>query len=116
MRRGLDGGLLELRSTTMTLQATDNIAIQSDKAWVVYDAQTGRIHHVHRVITLQGGVEPNPREIEDRVMAIADERGMPRAQVRMLAVSPAQLQPGARHRIDPTQGTLVSEPLEANET
>jgi hypothetical protein len=112
LQRGLDGGLLELRRKNMPLQATDNIEIQSDKAWVVYDSKTGRIQHVHRVVTLKGGIEPNQSEIEDRAMDIAGKRGMTRSQLNILSVSPDQLHPSARHRVDPKKGSLVSEPVE----
>jgi hypothetical protein len=95
----------------MTLQITGKIEVESDQAWVVYDEKTGRIQHVHRVVTLKGGTEPKRSEIEARVMDIAAKKGRDVSQSKTLMVSPDQLQPGATHKVDPKKRTLVSKPI-----
>jgi hypothetical protein len=94
----------------MPLQITGEIEVQSDHACVVYDAKTGRIHHVHRVVTLKGGEEPKPGEIESRATHIAAQKGRNASELKTLMVAPDRFQPGAKHRVDPQKGTLISEP------
>ena len=88
-----------------------NIEVQSDRACAVYDAKTGRIHHVHRVITLKGGAEPTPREIEARARELAGKAGTVAKRWETLMVDPEKLQVRARHKVDVKTRSLVSKPI-----
>lgn len=85
--------------------------VESDRICAVYDAKTGRIHHLHRVITLKGGPSPSPAEIEARAIELAMEKGKSSAKFKTLHLSPEQLHPGARHKVDPKTGSLISKPV-----
>jgi hypothetical protein len=95
----------------MNLSDTGTIEVQSDQACVVYDAQTGRIHHVHRVVTLRGGAEPPQDTIEARALELAAKKGRNVSQLKTLMVPPERLHPGATHKVDPDTSSLVSEPI-----
>jgi hypothetical protein len=53
------------------------VPVQSSRVCVIYDSDSGRIHHVHEVITLKGGREPTEAEIGADAMNIARRRGQP---------------------------------------
>jgi hypothetical protein len=95
----------------MTSHAMGKVEVQSDRAWVVYDEETGRIQHVHRVVTLKGGVEPEEGEVEARVLKMSAKRGGAASRLKTLVVTPAQLDAGATHSVDPKRRALVSKPM-----
>jgi hypothetical protein len=96
----------------MSLETIGDIEVASDQACVVYDATNGRIQHVHRVVTLKGGTEPNRSEIEARAMEFAaTHQGIGKIRVKALLVSHEQLTAGATHKVDPKKGTLISTPI-----
>jgi hypothetical protein len=47
-------------------QVIGDVEIEFDQICAVYDAKTGRIEHLHRVITPKGGTNPERSEIEAR--------------------------------------------------
>jgi hypothetical protein len=94
----------------MSLETIGNIEVASDQACVVYDAKTGRIQHVHRVITLRGGDEPKRSEIETRAIDAA-RKSSPKLQLKTLVVPSEQLYPGATHKVDPKKRSLVSKAI-----
>ncbi len=95
----------------MKPMVTGKTEVQSDRACVVYDPETGRIHHVHRVVTLRGGAEPQPHEIEARARELATKKGKDALRLKTLMVAPENLRSGAKHRIDVKTNSLVSEPI-----
>jgi hypothetical protein len=107
----LISGAKKVEGHVMTLQAHGKIEVESDQAWVVYDAKTGRIHHVHRVVTLKGGTQPESSDVEARVMDIVATKGGKVSQLKTLVVSPEQLHPGATHKVDVKKKSLVSKPI-----
>jgi hypothetical protein len=56
-------------------QVIGDVEIESDQVCAVYDAKSGRIEHLHRVITLKGGTNPKRSEIEARAMELARQKG-----------------------------------------
>ena len=100
----------------MSSETTGNREIASEQTCVVYDA-TGRIHHVHRVVTLRGGTEPKRSDIEARALEIARTRkGARKTQVKTLMVAPDQLQAGSTHKVDPKKRALLSTPIKDKAT
>ena len=52
--------------------------VQSIKACVVYDPDSGEIHHRHKVLTLVGGREPTEKEMaEHALQALRNRRNPP---------------------------------------
>jgi len=93
------------------LQLTGDVELESDQACIVYDANTGRIQHLHRVITLKGGTKPEPSEIEARAMEFAAQKGKKTSQLKTLLVSSEQLHLGTAHKVDLKTGSIISKPL-----
>jgi hypothetical protein len=82
----------------MSLLSAATVEIQSERACVVYHPRTGRILHLHRVITLRGGREPGAPQIEARALALAAKKR--RGPMRVLHVDPAALTPGVDYKVD----------------
>jgi len=93
------------------LQLIGDIEIESDQACAVYDANTGRVEHLHRVITLKGGTKPERSKIEARAMEFATENAKKTSQLKTLLVSPEQLHLGTAHKVDLKTGSIISKPL-----
>ena len=93
------------------LTFTQGIDLESEQVCAVYDAKTGLIHHVHRVITLKGGTAPSRSEIEARAVELATQKEKTASKFKTLHLSPEQLHPGATHTVDPKTGSLVSKPI-----
>ena len=84
------------------------MTVRSKKACVVYDAETGRMHHLHRVVTFEGGREPSDDEIAAAALRAfqelhADRRGA----FETLHVDHAAVEPGVKYRIDVHKKKLV---------
>jgi hypothetical protein len=92
------------------LHVIGDVEIESDQAYAVYDAKTGRIEHLHRVITLKGGTNPEPGEIEARAMEFAAQNAKKTSQLKTLLVSSEQLRPGRVHKVDLKTGSIISKP------
>jgi hypothetical protein len=75
--------------------------IESERAYVVYDTQTGRIRHVHRVTTYRGAAEARSApEDESRARELAVRFGHRPDGLRVLAVTPGDLDFSVPQRID----------------
>ena len=87
------------------------VEVQSIKVCVVYDAQSGRIHHHHRVMTLKGGHEPSDAEMEETALfRVANRRsGHPGGTLKVLHIAPDALAPMKRHRVDVAKKAVVGE-------
>jgi hypothetical protein len=82
--------------------------VQSIKACVVYDSTNGRIHHVHRVLTLVGGREPAEAEIAaDALRAMGGLPAAPTGALEVLHVHHSAVEPGKRYRVDLAAKALV---------
>ena len=46
----------------MSVQGTDPFEIESRRAYVVYDARSGAVVHVHRVTNFRGAESRHPEE------------------------------------------------------
>jgi hypothetical protein len=77
------------------------VPIASIKHCVVYDADSGRIHHHHSVLTLAGGAEPAPAQIaRDALAACASRRTPVRGNLHVLHVEHTAITPGNRYRVN----------------
>jgi hypothetical protein len=93
------------------LQLIGDLETESDQACVVYDAKTGRIEHLHRVITLKGGTNPERSEIEARAMELAGQKEKKTSSLKTLIVSPEKFRPGREHKVDLKTGLIISKPF-----
>ena len=86
----------------MEMEGNDSAEIASQQLCVVYDPRTGKILHVHQVITLEGASAPKPEKVAARAMELAGKLIAPgissrRQQMRTLNASPeAFAEPGAK--------------------
>jgi hypothetical protein len=84
------------------------MTVRSKKACVVYQAQTGDICHVHRVLTFDGGREPNESEIAaDALRAFQGLQPGRQGTFETLHVDHAAVEPGKKYRVDLQKKALV---------
>jgi hypothetical protein len=95
----------------MPFQTLDALEIESQRAYVVYDTQTGRIVHIHRVTNFRGASSGCRDEEETRAMVLAERFGHRSAGLRALAVSPTELDPRVPQRVDLKTLRLISTEL-----
>jgi hypothetical protein len=94
----------------MSLQSIGTAPVESSRACVVYDADTGLIHHIHRVVTLAGGREPTEQENENHAMALLEAKGRKTRALRALHVAGNAIDPHRRYAVEPkTQKLIVTE-------
>jgi hypothetical protein len=84
--------------------------VHSAKSCVLYEADTGRIHHMHHVITLEGGQESTAREMEEHALNVVRQRGVDAANLQVLHVASDAIDPGMRYVVDPKRRSLVVKP------
>ena len=86
------------------------VPIASIKHCVVYDADTGHIHHHHSVLTLEGGAEPAPEQIaHDALTACTSRRTPVRGNLQTLHVAHHAIIPGNRYRVTDGKLRLLNE-------
>ena len=84
------------------------VAVQSIKSCVVYDSESGQIHHHHSVLTLVGGKEPTDDQIgHDALRALGRRPKAITGKPYVLHVAYNALEPGKRYRVDHTKRTLI---------
>jgi len=83
------------------------VPVQSCKACVVYDSQSGRIHHTHHTIVLKGGREIPDDEIAATALDMLHGRGVDAAKLRVLHTSPDALEAGTVYAVDVAKRVLV---------
>lgn len=82
-------------------------------AYVVYDAKSGDVHHVHQVAVLPGAESPTHEEMEERALALAKKLGRHgSAQLKVLKVAPEHLLPQSKHSVDLKKLKLISRPIQ----
>ena len=84
------------------------MTVRSKKACVVYDAQSGQVCHVHRVVTFEGGREPNENAIAaDALLAFHGAHPGRHGAFETLHVDDAAVEPGKKYRVDVGKKALV---------
>jgi hypothetical protein len=83
------------------------LPVKSSKACVVYDADTGQIHHIHGVITLVGGREATEHESEARAMALLEAKGRKTSALQALHVAGDAIEPHRRYAVEPKTRQLI---------
>jgi hypothetical protein len=80
----------------------EGIAVESHYACVVYDENTGVVHHVHEVFNLVGAEAPSHDQMVEHARVNATEA----SGSAVLVVPTDQLQRGRPYRVDPVRQTL----------
>jgi predicted RNase H-related nuclease YkuK (DUF458 family) len=93
----------------MSVQGTDPFEIESRRAYVVYDARSGAVVHVHRVTNFRGAERRHPEEEEARAIAMARQLGHTVEGRRVLAVDPAELDRALSCHVDVGSQRLIVE-------
>lgn len=83
------------------------VPVQSCKACVVYDAQTGRIEHTHHAIVLKGGRDIPDDEIAATALDMLRDRGADVAKLKVLHTNPDALEAGIVYAVDVAKRVLV---------
>jgi hypothetical protein len=82
---------------------------ESHHACVVYDPQTGQIHHVHEVINLPGAQAPNQAEMEQRALHHTPKYAS--TDLAVLVVPSTHLEREKFYRVDHEKRELAVEPV-----
>ncbi|HEV8283648.1 MAG TPA: hypothetical protein VGQ09_05020 [Chitinophagaceae bacterium] len=78
-------------------------------ACVIYDANNGKILHIHSVATF-GGITPRDQhEVEREALSLAKESGRELGNVKALHVNHMELKPHVRYKVDLKKQSLVED-------
>ena len=93
----------------MSIEKPDRLEIESVDAYVVYEPDSGAIVHVHRAFNYRGAERLPSGEVgERRALEMAERFGHRTEGLRVLSVSPDELEGGGRRRVDPKSRKLVT--------
>ena len=84
--------------------------IVSERAYVVYEGESGQIVHVHEISVFEGAEEPHKGADQERALTMARAHGHQQAGLKVLAVRTEDVRAGIAHRVDPKTSRLI--PLE----
>jgi hypothetical protein len=98
----------------MRFATTGAKKIISTQCRVMFDPHSGAIHHVHRVVTMDGAQESSEQEVEHRTRDLARSLGLDIEKLHMISVDPSDLVPGAKYKVDPKSHKLVLDPSKAS--
>ena len=91
----------------MSFLSTGRTQIRSVKCCVLFDPSDGVIHHVHRVVTMEGADETPEQLIEERTFQLAKELGVEVAQLQLLHVDEHSIEPNKQYVVDLSKRCLV---------
>jgi len=85
----------------MGFRTTGNVHPSSALCCVLFDPTSGRIFHIHHVVTMPGAKETSKPEMESRIVELAKERGVYTDRLQLLHVDPKEIVRGARYLVNP---------------
>lgn len=102
----------------MEFLSTGRTQVRSVKCCVLFDPSDGAIHHVHRVVTIEGADDTPEQLIEQRTLQLAKELGLEVARLQLLHVDPHSIEPNKQYAVDPSRRCLVAveRPIEEEKT
>jgi argonaute-like protein implicated in RNA metabolism and viral defense len=92
----------------MRFLTTGNHKIQGERCCIVFESASGKIRHVHRVITMLGGTERGEKEIAERALALAKKHGATGAKLDVIHIDPKTVEARGHYRVDLKNRTLVA--------
>lgn len=101
-------GMKQENLTHPSMQSAGNVrAVEGMQAMVLYDGTTGRVFHMHQVITFSGGSTHEPAHHESNARAYAKKMGHKSPDLKCLHVS--DFKPFAKaYQVDLKTRTLVA--------
>jgi hypothetical protein len=93
----------------MHVQTGDAPKLKSVYAIALYDPNSGKIHHIHHVLTMEGSSPMEPQEVEKNVIATAKKLGHDVEKLKVLHTQDLQDLSG-NYRVDVEKKTLVKLP------
>lgn len=91
----------------MEQQSVGTVPVESSRACVVYDADTGHVHHIHQVVTFDGGREPNEAEIEAHALELARRKERRAGRFKALHLPSESVRPHQLYAVDLKTRALV---------
>ncbi len=82
-----------------------------ERACVLFDRKSGAIRHIQHVIVMEGGHNPDEREIEAMCRTSLSKRGQPHDHLDALHLERSALAPMKVYRVDPARRVLVEQPM-----
>ena len=83
------------------------IKVVSEKCGILFNSKNGQILHIHYEDTLEGAEETSDRELEQKMLTMAKERGMQPPRAAVLHVDPNALEPHTDYKVDTKKKVLV---------
>jgi hypothetical protein len=91
----------------MQFKTTGTAKIRSVKCCVLFDAETGAIQHVHRVVTMEGVTETSDADMERRALQLAKDHGIQTAKVQIAHFDAKAFAARARYKVNPKTRALM---------
>jgi hypothetical protein len=95
----------------MSFQTTGSRKVNSTRCCLVFDPHDGKIHYIHRIVTMDGAKETSEQEMEDRTLHLAKELGLNVGKLHIIHVDSRALAHGMRYSVDPQSRKLVGTPV-----
>ncbi|GAS87417.1 hypothetical protein [Mycolicibacterium brisbanense] len=95
----------------MNFSSTGSQNVQSVSCCLLFDPQGGEIHHVHRVVTMEGAPDTSQAELEAQTLRAAQNLGLDTKRLQVLHVGANEFSERARYSVDPAKRTLKKEAL-----
>jgi hypothetical protein len=97
------------KSSGKSITFGGTVPVCSHKSCVVYDSNSGRVHHVHHFITLEEGGEPSEQEVGDEAISLLAESGVHGPHLKVLHVQPDAMKAGTFYAVDCKSLKLVEQ-------
>src|SRR5688500_9979587 len=91
----------------MLAEISSTAELEYHQVCIVYQRRSGKIVHVHEVLTLRGGETPTNEQVEARAVELAATKLKDRAALATLHVDPATLRPGIVYKVNVKARKLV---------
>lgn len=92
----------------MNFTSTGKTQVRSEKVCVLFDPSDGTIHHVHRVVTMEGAEETPEHDIEKRAHHLAREFGLEAAKLQALHVDGSKIEANTMYKVDTLKRRLIA--------
>jgi hypothetical protein len=95
----------------MKFSSTGSQNVKSVSCCLLFDPRGGEIHHVHRVVTMEGAPDTSQAELEAKTLRVAKNLGLDTKRLQVLHVEANEFAERARYSVDPLKRTLKREAL-----
>lgn len=92
----------------MVQQSGGTLPVKSSRTCVVYDSESGHVHHIHQVVTIEGSHEPSESQIEAHAISLAQRKWRHAARFKAMHVPPDSVQPHQLYAVDVKTHKLVA--------